>query len=125
MTYKLPAPIRLPSNGYNTVAGYSAKQMRQAYAEGLAAQIPDNPCLNDYVDKTIRAHMAKLEAEAYCWLYKDDMGDVQIFFVEPPAYSKPLFVAPPDTEALRKELDDALKDRVALAMAIAAKGARE
>lgn len=94
MTYKLPAASRLPSNGYNTVAGYSEKQMRQAYADGLAAQIPDNPCLNDYVHKAIRAHMAKLEANGYGLVALEPIGDV----VE--------HNAPPDTEALRKELEE-------------------
>jgi hypothetical protein len=39
------------------------------------------------------------KSEPYCWLYKGDMGDVQIFFVDPPLYSKPLYTQP----ALSKE----------------------
>ena len=65
-----------------------------AWKAAQPVQIPDNPCLNDYVDKTIRAHMAKLEANGYRLVPVEPIGDV----VE--------HNAPLDTEALRKELEE-------------------
>ena len=29
--------------------------------------------------------------QPYCWLYKDDIGECQIFFVDPPEYSLALY----------------------------------
>ena len=35
--------------------------------------------------------------QPYCWLYKDDTGDCQIFFVDPPEYSLALYRNPQKT----------------------------
>ena len=40
MTYKLPAPCRIPSYGYQTIVGYTERQMREAYAEGQQTAQP-------------------------------------------------------------------------------------
>lgn len=43
---------------------------------------------------TLRTALEAKDVEPYCWLYKDDMGDCQWFFTNPPEYSKPLYAHP-------------------------------
>jgi hypothetical protein len=49
----------------------------------------------------LRTALEAKDVEPYCWLYKDDTGECQLFFGVPPEYSLPLYRHPaPDA---RKE----------------------
>jgi hypothetical protein len=56
----------------------------------------------EYYKNEFRTALEAKDVEPYVWLYKDDMGDCQWFFTNPPEYSKPLYAYPaPDARLVK------------------------
>ncbi len=108
-----------------------SKQVMQRALDALALSVRQNGCdmlmTGEELRKCeaaiaeLRAEIAKPEVEPVGYTDADGLKYVDTHFIKiakcfPPGEWIAVYTAPPDTEAMRKELDDGLKDRVALAM---------